>query len=107
MEPLLKEGARYVLPDGFEVVCVRVTYGVQNSEAFTCETAHTARTEPCGYVLASDDNRVMLMVNRDGSILRREGSGEPPPGPSAQTQWASGRWEQTSLSINDFAPLPG
>ncbi len=100
MEKMLQEGTRYTLPDGREVVCVRVTYGIQNSEAFTCETAHTATTEPCGYVLESDDKRVKLMVNRDGSVLRRDDGDTPESSP------AQGSWEQTTLSVNDFAPLP-
>jgi hypothetical protein len=93
----LIEGHRYRLPDGTLFRCTGVIYGISNAQPFTCEIAHTATTQPCGFTLESEDRRVRLTVNSDGSISRSDALPSKAVAPLRY-----GEWQRTNLRVDDL-----
>lgn len=106
MSTTLKEGQTYRLPDGTEVLCTQVIYGVKSPDhsVMACEVAPMAKVEPCGFSLESADKRVLLSVHADGSIAQRTGIELEESEETQRSVWRYGDWEKTDVTIDDLEP---
>jgi hypothetical protein len=104
----LIQGERYILPDGTQVTCTGIIYGVkspQDQTVIMCEVAHTVQVEPCGYTLESDDHHVVLNVHADGSVMQRSIL-EPLYDDAGELRgWRYGGWIPSAVRLEDIQPV--
>lgn len=105
---ILYEGQSYRLPNGDNVICTNVVQGIRSDEdhgVMCCEIAHTARMEPCGFILESVDGSMMLMINASGDIARRDVEDTTCDEHGNVVHRRYGSWHQTGLTIEDLVAL--